>query len=152
VLGGDVSSRDNKYSADFFVTCNGQKIVVFSNKVTTKPDFSTFELLSTLLTPVDGWKSILLEFGYKTKDPWAAKVRFVRDGVEYSVKGKASIGEREFRVNAVTPFEGYESIGLSGKFGTTSVGKQFGIGFEQVPILIKSVCFSRSVFKIIILF
>ncbi len=131
ILGGDLSSRDNKYTADFFVSSNGQKIVVFSNKVSTKSDFSTFELVSTLLTPIENWRSMLLEFGYKTTDPWAGKIKFVRDGEEYALRGKVSVGDREFKLNAVTPFEDFESIGLSGKFGTTSVGKQFGVSFEQ---------------------
>ena len=60
-----------------------------------------------------------------------AKLKFVRDGIEYSLRSKLSIADREFKVNVVTPFQGFESIGLSGKFGTTSVGKQFGISFEQ---------------------
>ena len=131
ILGGDVSGRDARYAADFFVNCNGQKIVVFSNKVTLKSDFSTFELLSTLLTPIEGWKSLQLEVGYKTTDPWVAKLKLVRDGEEFSVRGKVSVNDREFKINAITPFEGFESLGLSGKFGTTSMGKQFGISFEQ---------------------
>jgi hypothetical protein len=56
-----------------------------------------------------------------------AKLKLVRDGEEFSVRGKISINDREFKVNAVTPFEGFEAIGLSGKFGTTSVGKQVSI-------------------------
>jgi len=85
-----------------------------------------------LITPIENWKSLLVEFGFKTKDPWAGKIKIVRDGVEYSLKGKISINDREFKLNAITPFEDFESIGLSGKFGTTSVGKQFGVSFEQV--------------------
>ncbi len=33
ILGGDVTSRDSRYTADFYVSCNGQKIIVFANKV-----------------------------------------------------------------------------------------------------------------------
>ena len=58
ILGGDFSGRDNRYIADFYVQRNGEKIIVFTNKVTLKPDLTTFELISTLLTPVENWKSL----------------------------------------------------------------------------------------------
>ena len=98
ILSGDFSSRDSRYNADFFVSVNGQKIVVFSNKLTTKADFSTFELVSTLLTPIENWKSMLLEIGFKSTDPWVGKIKFVRDGVEFALRGKVSINDREFKV------------------------------------------------------
>ena len=34
-------------------------------------------------------------------------------------------------MTAKTPFDGYESITLSGKLGTTSLGRQMGVSFEQ---------------------
>ena len=40
----------------------------------------------------------------------------------------------EFSLSANTPFPGYESISLAGKFGTTSLGKQLGVSFEQNKI------------------
>ena len=40
----------------------------------------------------------------------------------------------EFSLSANTPFPGYETLSLAGKFGTTSLGRQLGVSFEQNKI------------------
>ncbi len=36
ILGGDVTSRDNRYAADFFINCNGQERNILKNSVSMR--------------------------------------------------------------------------------------------------------------------
>jgi hypothetical protein len=132
IFKGNYEVMGNRRQVDIMLTCNDENLLVLANKVTMSDDLTNFELISNILTPIPGWTSLNLEVGWKQQDdPYAIKVKFVREGIQYSIKGRLSFDSKEFLIGAVSPFEGYESINLSGKFGTTSIGKQFGVSFEQ---------------------
>ena len=45
-----------------------------------------------------------------------------KDGIEHSVRGTVAVNRKEFTIDAVTPYEGFETVKLNGKFGSTSTG------------------------------
>ena len=73
-------------------------------------------------TPFEGCKSLSLEAGVKTLDPYSANFKVVKDNVEHSVHGSLALNRKEFNIDAVTPYEGLEVIKVNGKFGSTSTG------------------------------
>ena len=76
------------------------------------------EFISTILTPIENWETLGLEFGWKMQnDPYAVKIKVMKGRTEFSFKGRISIAQGEFSIMADSPFEGYESISLSGKLG-----------------------------------
>ena len=117
---------------DLMVSRNGETLLALANKMTATPDLTSCEIISTLSTPIPGWRNLHLEVGWKQDDdPYAIKLKIRKEATEYFVKGKLVFRSKEFKITAATPIVGYESISLSGRFGTTSIGKQFGISFEQ---------------------
>jgi hypothetical protein len=59
------------------------------------------ELTSSLLTPIDGWTSLQLEVAYKKTDPLAAKLKFVKEGNEYSLRARVSIADKVLLISFV---------------------------------------------------
>ena len=76
---------------------NDQPIVVFDNNVKKSKDLMDFELISNILTPIQNWKSLTLEFGWKLrKDPYAIKLKIIKEQNQYDLKGHLKVYEGEF--------------------------------------------------------
>ena len=81
-----------------------------------------FQLNCQVETPFEGCNSLMVEAGVTTMDPYSANVKVVKDNVEHSVHGILALNRKEFNIDAVTPYEGFEVIKVNGKFGSTSTG------------------------------
>ena len=117
---------------DLALSRNDENIFVFA--LTSKPsaNWQNADIVVTILTPITNWKTLNMELGWKSqRDPYALKIKLTRGTDEISFKGKVSLNEGEFSLKLVTPFTGFESVGLSGKLGTTSLGKHMGITFDN---------------------
>ena len=87
--------------------------------------YSYLQLTCQVTTPFEGCNSLMLEAGVRTMDPYSANLKGVKDSVEHSVHGSLALNRKEFNMNAVTPYEGFEVIKVNGKFGATSTGHRY---------------------------
>ena len=116
---------------DFEVNINGAAVVVFNNKFLFSSDYSNFEITSNMITPIENWTSMNLQVGWKNQDPYGLKMKFTREGVEYSVVGKISMSRKELLIVVSTPHEGFEYLRLHGRFGSTSTVQKFMMSYPN---------------------
>ena len=117
---------------DLVLARNNDNLLVFAVSTKINDNGSDGEIILDLLTPIPNWETLGLEAGWKGEhDPYAIKFKLLRRETILSLKGQLSIRQGEFSVTLDTPFENYETMSLSGKLGTTSLGQHMGVSFEN---------------------
>ncbi len=132
VLKGSLNNNPRHKQGDIVLSRNDNPMLALSWTMKSSDNWEDGEVIIDILTPISDWETINMEAGWKGEnDPYAVKLKLSKGGEEISAKGKLSMRQREFSLSMVTPFENYESISLSGKLGTTSLGKHFGVAYEN---------------------
>ena len=129
---GNWQQERNSALCDITLTRNqGDVLFMVSTNVRMTPNWSDTELIIEIMTPFANWRSFGAEFGWKQDSPYAFKLKVHKDREQYHLKGRFSLRNKEFNIEAATPFESFESIALSGKMGTTQLGQHMGISMSQ---------------------
>ena len=128
---GNWQQHGNAIQFDISLTRNQEDILfMITTNIRMTKDMSDTELIVEMMTPIRNWQSFGAELGWK-KNPYAFKFKVHRDREQYHLKGKLSLRHKEFNLEASTPFEGLESVTLSGKMGTTQLGQHMGLSLSQ---------------------
>ena len=131
VFKGNWQQHGNAIQCDISLTRNQEDILfMITTNVRMTKDMSDTELIVEMITPIRNWQSLGAELGWK-KNPYAFKFKVHREREQYHLKGKLSLRHKEFNLEASTPFEGLESVVLSGKMGTTQLGQHMGLSLSQ---------------------
>ena len=58
-----------------------------------------FNLVSTIITPIQNWKTLTLELGWKlSQDPYAIKLKVIKEQNQYTVKGHLKVYQGELEI------------------------------------------------------